>query len=91
MNKKTDAVFFYGVGALFLLGFFTLQGIAMFVPIPDKMLPILSGSQETMKAGVLLILGYFYGSSRGSFMKSEKAGEIRTGPANPNQTEQQKP
>jgi hypothetical protein len=79
MNKKAESLFFYAVGILFLLGFFTLQVFALFRVIPAENLSMINGIQETLKNGVILILGYFYGSSRGSFMKSQKSGEVPPG------------
>jgi len=76
MNKKAESLFFYGVGLLFLLGFFSLQVVAMLTIIPSANLTMITGIQETLKTGVVLILGYYYGSSRGSFMKSQQSGEI---------------
>lgn len=76
MKKRAESLFFYGVGMLFLIGFFTLQAFALFRTIPTENLAMINGIQETLKNGVILILGYYYGSSRGSFMKSQQTGEL---------------
>ncbi len=71
MDKDLKDKFQYGLGALMVLGFFLLLGGLLFLPVPasnekafDIMLGILSG-------GVGTVIGYFYGSSKGSAEKTD--------------------
>jgi hypothetical protein len=72
---KTDKffkdLFFYGIGLLFLLGFFYLLQFLTYKVIPAENKEIFTGVIETLKNGVILILGYFYGSSKGSSDKNQ--------------------
>lgn len=65
-----EKVFFYGVGIVFLVGFFTITQFLIYKTIPTENKELISGILETLKNGAILILGYFYGSSRSSAEKS---------------------
>jgi len=64
-------VFFYLVGVVFLLGFFTLSAYIVYRTIPEANQQLVGGVIETLKNGAILILGYFYGSSTGSAKKTD--------------------
>jgi hypothetical protein len=65
---KTKEIYLYSFAALFVIGFFVL---AIFLKDIEGSNPFVVGVIETMKNGVILILGYFYGSSKGSADKNE--------------------
>lgn len=71
MDKDMKDKFQYALGALIVLGFFLLLGGLLFFSVPVQnanafniMLGILSG-------GVGTVIGYFYGSSKGSSEKND--------------------
>ena len=64
---KAKEIYVYVLAALFLLGFFILSWMLRNTPENSYML----GVVETLKNGVILILGYFFGSSKGSSDKTE--------------------
>lgn len=66
---KTKEIILYALASLFLLGFFLLS---WFLRNIDNQTT--SGIINTLKDGVILILGYFFGSSRGSSEKNELLG-----------------
>lgn len=71
MDKDMKDKFQYALGACIVVGFFVLLGGLLFVAVPVEntgafniMLGILSG-------GVGTVIGYFYGSSKGSSEKND--------------------
>jgi hypothetical protein len=65
--KTAKEIYIYIFAALFVLGFFALA--IYFRNTPDNTQN--AGIIETVKNGVILILGYLYGSSKGSADKTE--------------------
>jgi len=68
---NTRDINLYLLAWLTVIGFYVLVGILMWRPIPEessKILYILLGS---MSSGFTLVLGYFFGSSKGSSDKSK--------------------
>lgn len=64
---KAKEIYLYAFAALFVIGFFVLA-----VVLKDNTNNMfISGVIETLKLGVVLILGYFFGSSKGSADKNE--------------------
>jgi hypothetical protein len=59
---KAKEIYIYVFAALFVIGFFVL---AVYPKTLD------AGIIETIKNGVILIIGYFFGSSKGSSDKNE--------------------
>ena len=82
MEKFFKESFFYIVGIVFLLGFFYLTTFLMTKVVPTENKEFIGGVLETMKNGAILILGYFYGSSKGSSDKNNiiKAQENTVSP-----------
>jgi len=68
MTKNAKDIFMYAFAAFFTLGLFVLAIIFRNIENPN---PFLLGVIETLKNGVILILGYIYGSSKGSADKNE--------------------
>ena len=63
---KTKDIILYALAGLFLLGFFLLSWF-----LRDTDNATTAGVINTLRDGVILILGYFFGSSRGSSEKNE--------------------
>lgn len=64
---KSKEIFIYAFAALFIIGFFLL--VIILRNTAEN--PFIIGVIETLKTGVILILGYFFGSSKGSQDKTE--------------------
>jgi hypothetical protein len=63
---KPKEIYLYAFAALFVLGFFVLSWL--FRNIENQ---TVAGVIDTLKMGVVLVLGYFFGSSKGSADKNE--------------------
>ena len=71
---KTKEIFMYTLGALIAIGTFFLIGMLVYVVLrqPDTPLKdVLVMSIGSLLAAFGLVVGYFYGSSKGSADKSE--------------------
>jgi hypothetical protein len=66
--KTAKEIYLYAFAALFTIGFFVLAIIFKDI---ENLNPFLIGVIETLKNGVILILGYIYGSSAGSATKTD--------------------
>lgn len=64
---KAKEIYMYVFAALFVTGFFIIAYV--YKDITEN--TFAAGVIETMKNGVILILGYFFGSSKGSADKTE--------------------
>ena len=64
---KAKEIYLYAFAALFVMGFFVLAWVLK--DVTDS--PFIANVMETLKLGVVLILGYFFGSSKGSSDKNE--------------------
>ena len=68
---KAKEVYMYALAALFVIGYFILIGLILTMVIPEQNKDIALMLFGTLTAGVSLILGYFFGSSRGSEEKNK--------------------
>jgi len=68
---KAKEIYMYALAGLFILGYFALIGIILIRDIPAGNKEVALLLFGTLTAGVALILGYFYGSSKGSTDKNE--------------------
>jgi hypothetical protein len=68
---KAKDVAMYVLGALIVLGFFTLLGILMFSPVPTGNNDVLNLAIGALITGFATVIGYFYGSSAGSKEKND--------------------
>lgn len=66
--RTAKEIYLYVFGALFVVGFFYLAVVLKDAPINATN----SGTIETIKNCVILIVGFFFGSSKGSQDKNEK-------------------
>jgi hypothetical protein len=71
LNKILKEGFFYLIGIVFILGFFWIAAFLTYKVIPPENKDMMGGILETLKNGTILILGYFYGSSKGSSDKND--------------------
>jgi hypothetical protein len=68
---KAKDIFFYSIGALFIIGFFLCLGLVIFKAFPQENSAIINVMFGCLIAGVSTVLNYFYGSSKGSSDKTE--------------------
>ena len=68
---KAKNLFQYILGALLVLGFFTLLIILIFVDVPEVNKELLNIVVGALIASFTAVVGYFYGSSLGSAEKNE--------------------
>lgn len=68
---RAKEVYMYALAALFVIGYFILIGLILTMVIPEQNKDIALMLFGTLTAGVSLILGYFFGSSRGSEEKNK--------------------
>ena len=71
MNKTNEKVYMYILGAIIVIGFFSIIGIVfkLEMPQPNKDLGLIVIGALVAKFGD--VVGYFYGSSKGSADKTE--------------------
>jgi len=68
---KAKDIAMYVLGALIVLGFFTLLGILIFVQVPTGNNDVLNLAIGALITGFATVIGYFYGSSAGSAAKND--------------------
>lgn len=71
MDKNAKDIYQYALGGVIVLGFFFLLGGLLYIPVPaanEKSFDIMLG---ILSAGVGAVIGYFYGSSKGSAEKND--------------------
>jgi hypothetical protein len=68
---KAKEIYMYALAAIFVIGYFILIGLILTMVIPEQNKDIALMLFGTLTAGVSLILGYFFGSSRGSEEKNK--------------------
>jgi hypothetical protein len=64
---KTKEIYMYALAALYIGGFFVMAWLLRNTPENSFLIGVI----ETLKMGVVLILGYFFGSSKSSADKNE--------------------
>jgi amino acid transporter len=69
MKSKLTAM--YILGALIVLGFFTLLGLLIFKEVPAENNDVLNLAIGALISGFATVVGYFYGSSAGSAAKND--------------------
>lgn len=68
---KLKDLMMYILGGLITLGFFGLLGLLIFNPTPMENKDLLNITIGSLIAGFTTVVGYFYGSSKGSAEKNE--------------------
>lgn len=63
-------VFFYAVGMAVLLGFFMLSSFLIMRVVPEGNKDMVRDILTTLRDAMMLIIGYFYGSSKSSADKN---------------------
>ncbi|MDC6711386.1 hypothetical protein, partial [Leclercia adecarboxylata] len=64
-------IYFYSIGAIFVIGFFVCLGLVILTPLPQENAAVTNIMLGSLVAGVTTVLGYFYGSSKGSADKTD--------------------
>jgi hypothetical protein len=68
---KTREIYFYSIGAIFVIGFFVCLALVIIKPLPQENSTVTNIMLGSLVAGVTTVLGYFYGSSKGSADKTD--------------------
>jgi len=71
MDKNTKDIYQYALGGVIVFGFFCLLGGLLVIAVPpsnEKSFDIMIGF---LGAGVGAVIGYFFGSSKGSAEKND--------------------
>lgn len=68
---KTKDLFMYALGSLIVLAFFALLALLVFNGIPEQNESLLNIAIGSLLAAFATVVGYFYGSSKGSSDKTE--------------------
>ena len=68
---RTKDLLMYILGGLIVLGFFGLLGLLIFNPAPVDNKDLLNITIGSLIAAFATVVGYFYGSSKGSADKNE--------------------
>ena len=71
LMDKTKDIFQYALGGLITIGFFALLCGLLVRGVPDTNKDLLNLSVGALISSFSMIVGYFYGSSKGSAEKTE--------------------
>jgi heme O synthase-like polyprenyltransferase len=77
MTRNVKDIFQYILGALIVIGFFVLLIVLVYSEIPEKNNEILNLVVGSLIGSFATVVGYFYGSSKGS---SEKNDLLKSNP-----------
>lgn len=69
--KNFKDVAMYVLGAFIVLGFFGLLGLLIYNGVPEQNTDLLNIGIGSLLAAFATVVGYFYGSSKGSSDKNE--------------------
>jgi len=75
---KNKEFYMYTLGSLIIIGFFTLLAILMFQPIQESNRDVLNLVVGSLIGAFSTIVGYFFGSSKGSADKTQHIKELNT-------------
>jgi hypothetical protein len=70
VKKRTKDIFMFGLAGLITLGYFSLVGIVLFVPIPKGSGLYVGMLFGGLQSAFISVISYFYGSSSGSAEKT---------------------
>lgn len=68
---KIKDLFMYVLGGIIVLGFFSLLAVLIYNGIPKQNADLLNIAIGALLAAFATVVGYFYGSSKGSSEKNE--------------------
>lgn len=71
MNKATKDWFQYGLGAIFIVGYFVVLMFLLTKSVPAENATLVNVLFGILSASVGAIVGYFFGSSKGSSDKND--------------------
>lgn len=69
--KNPKELYMYVLGALFAVGFFVVLGLFIFQEVPPSNATALNILLGVLASGIMTVLTYFFGSSKGSADKTE--------------------
>ena len=78
--KTGKEIFMYALAALVTLCFFTTLGMVIFNAIPEGNVDSINILLGMSGAGFMMVLGYFFGSTKGSAEKTEHMVEMTKKP-----------
>ena len=84
MKAKTilSEVFFYAVGLVILVGFFLLSMFLISKGIPEGHRDMVKDILATLRDAMMIIIGYFYGTSKSSADKNATIAKVLNPPDN---------
>ena len=71
MKTRTKDIFMYSLAAIIVIGIFTIISFLIFKVMPLENKDLLTLTLGALIAGFSNVLGYFFGSSKGSADKNE--------------------
>jgi drug/metabolite transporter (DMT)-like permease len=71
MKKDISEIYFYALGALIVIGFFTFMIILILKPVPENNESVMNIIVGALIAAFTGVVNYFYGSSKGSKDKTK--------------------
>jgi hypothetical protein len=77
MKKEVKDIFQYVLGALIVIGFFTLLYLLVSGEVPEANKDLLNLVVGALIGSFATVVGYFYGSSSGSAKKDETIAELK--------------
>lgn len=81
---------FYLVGILILVGFFTLSTFLILKVVPETNKDMIKDILATLRDALMIIIGYFYGSSKSSSDKNDTIDKVLNTPNIINQNSETK-
>lgn len=75
--KTTDAVYKYVIGGLMVLGFFAALIFMALNNTNGQFTDLISAMSKTIEYSIVLIVGYYWGSSAGSARKDETINKLK--------------
>lgn len=83
MDQLKKNWLFYLVGILILVGFFLLSTFLIFKVTPEGNKDMVKDILATLRDAIMIIIGYFYGSSKSSAEKDVTIDKALNKPATP--------
>lgn len=75
--KNAKDLFMYALGAIITMGIFTILALLVYQEIPEGNRDLMNLVVGSLLTSFAMVVGYFYGSSKGSADKSEMIDSTR--------------
>jgi hypothetical protein len=75
--KTTDAIYKYVIGGLMVIGFFCSLVFMAFNNKNGEFTSLITAMSKTVEYSIILIVGYYWGSSAGSARKDELINDFK--------------